>query len=157
LSCSAPSGAVPWPRESVRRVRPFILPVSRFQSSRQYVSNPSVVERDDTRSHWAERGLAPVFPSRAALGCAHHGLGAFDRKTAYEVSAMSGSANGNELTAGKPERPVKEWTVAIYMVADGPSGNAALDAIAARDILQILGAAAPHHCHGVRPIDKIYV
>src|SRR5262245_38799807 len=36
---------------------------------------------------------------------------------------------------------VRPWTVAIYMVADGPSGNAALDLVARKELDAIYDAA----------------
>ena len=41
-------------------------------------------------------------------------------------------------------RPPRVWTVAIYMVADGPSGNAALDQIAMDELNRIYAAARRH-------------
>ena len=49
----------------------------------------------------------------------------------------------------------KDWTVAIYMVADGPSGNRVLDQIAAEELLHIVRAANPDD--GSRPLDSIHV
>src|SRR5215831_423943 len=44
-------------------------------------------------------------------------------------------------------KPSKQWTVAIYMVVDGPSGSPTLDRIAMSEVLSIINAAntANHH------------
>ena len=49
------------------------------------------------------------------------------------------------------QKNLKDWTVAIYMVADGPSGNRVLDQIAAEELLHIVRAANP------QLLDKIHV
>ena len=53
------------------------------------------------------------------------------------------------------KREPKEWTVAIYMVADGPSGNRGLDEIASGELARIIRAADPDS--GPKPLDKIHV
>ncbi len=58
----------------------------------------------------------------------------------------------------KQERRAKtprEWALAIYMVADGPSGNPLLDSIALEELSDILAAAIPEA--GKTPNNDIYV
>src|SRR5262249_31409329 len=53
---------------------------------------------------------------------------------------------------------VKEWTVAIYMFADGPSGDRALDAVAQRELAGIINAAnAVNPASGRKAIEDINV
>ena len=58
------------------------------------------------------------------------------------------------------KREPKEWTVAIYMVADGPSGNRGLDEIASGELARIIRAADPDSGQQPsvpKPLDKIHV
>src|SRR5262245_21679134 len=57
--------------------------------------------------------------------------------------------------AHEETHPTKDWTVAIYMVADGPSGSRALDQIAAEELLHIVRAADSDH--EPKPLSRIHV
>src|SRR5262245_12725301 len=71
-------------------------------------------------------------------------------RSASRPSSQSQSDAGNPVpSAGK------EWTVAIYMVADGPSGSRSLDEVAARELRAIFDAAVPEN--GVQPLERIAV
>ncbi len=65
---------------------------------------------------------------------------------------MSPTAKSAQPT---PER--KAWTILLYMVADGPSGNRALDDIALREIASVVHGVQSRDAHGHRPLDDIYV
>jgi hypothetical protein len=57
-------------------------------------------------------------------------------------------------THKKAHPQTRDWTVAIYMVADGPTADQALDAVAAQELDMIVHAATDR---GRQTVDHIYV